>query len=161
MNSWNFSSPWNIEISKYSADQTFRAQCHGHGASGVAHAAHSTTTTTVSNEMEIDPTVQTTTQMSPINVRARFMDMPDVNLKFGVNESENESLTISSTVSASKMDTNTGRMYSGKTVFDGNYIFVSSNIELIYSHFESNIGHFLHSNWFYDRASDRFITRKS
>ena len=124
MNSWNFYSPWNIEISKYSADQTFRAQCHGHGASGVAHAAHSTTTTTVSNEMEIDPTVQTTTQMSPINVRARFMDMPDVNLKFGVNESENESLTISSTVSASKMDTNTGRMYSGKTVFDGNHIYV-------------------------------------
>ena len=92
--------------------------------------------------MEIDPTVQTTTQMSPINVRARFMDMPDVNLKFGVNESENESLTISSTVSASKMDTNTGRMYSGKTVFDGNYIFVSSNIELNYGHFESDIGHF-------------------
>ena len=70
------------------------------------------------------------------------MDMPDVNLKFGVNESENESLTISSTVSASKMDTNTGRMYSGKTVFDGNYIFVSSNIELNYGHFESDIGHF-------------------
>lgn len=112
-------SPWNIEISKYSADQTFRAQCHGHGASGAAHAAH-TTTTTVSNEMEIDPTVQTTTttQMSPINVRARFMDMPDVNLKFGVNDSENESITISSTVSASKMDTNTGKMYSSKTVFD-------------------------------------------
>jgi len=112
-------SPWNIEISKYSADQTFRAQCHGHGASGVAH--HSTaTTTTVSSEMEIDPTIQTTTQMSPINVRARFMDMPDVNLKFGVNESENESFEqiSASTVSASKMDTNTGRMFSGKTVFD-------------------------------------------
>ena len=99
----------------------------------MAHAAHSTTTT-VSNEMEIDPTVQTTTQMSPINVRARFMDMPDVNLKFGVNESENESLTISSTVSASKMDTNTGRMYSGNTVFDGNYLFLLSNIELNYGH---------------------------
>ena len=77
--------------------------------------------------MEIDPTIQSTTQLSPINVRARFMDMPDVNLKFGVNESENESLTqISSTVSASKMDTNTGRMFSGKTVFDGKYLFKKS-----------------------------------
>ena len=125
MHSRNFFSPWNIEISKYSSDQTFRAQCHGHGASGVAHhSAHtSAATTTVSNEMEIDPTIQSTTQLSPINVRARFMDMPDVNLKFGVNESENESLTqISSTVSASKMDTNTGRMFSGKTVFDGKYL---------------------------------------
>ena len=63
--------------------------------------------------------------MSPINVRARFMDMPDVNLKFGVNESENESFEqiSASTVSASKMDTNTGRMFSGKTVFDGNLSF--------------------------------------
>ena len=69
--------------------------------------------------MEVEPTVQTTTQISPINVRARFMDMPDVNLKFGVNESENESLSNSRSVSASTMDTNTGRMFSSKSIFDG------------------------------------------
>jgi hypothetical protein len=108
-------SPWNIEVSKYSTDQNFRAQCHGHGASGVAHHA---TTTTVSNIMDVEPTIQTTTQMSPINVRARFMDMPDVNLKFGVNESENDSLSNPSSVSASTMDTNTGRMFSSKNLFD-------------------------------------------
>lgn len=102
-------SPWNIEISKYSSDQTFRAQCHGHGASGISHHAQPALTTTP----EVQPTVQSTFQTNP-NVRARFVEMPDVNLKFGVadNESANESANIISNLveDASLMDTDTSRM---------------------------------------------------
>ena len=115
-------SPWNIEISKYSSDQTFRAQCQGHGASGVAHhAIHGQTTippTTTSTTTAEPTTIETTTEMattelSPINVRARFMDMPKVNLKFGMTRDKDESSNIPKNLqnaSRTQTETNTDKM---------------------------------------------------
>ena len=113
-------SPWNIEISKYSSDQTFRAQCQGHGASGVAHhVSHGAQTTippTTTSTAETT-TIETTTEMSPINVRARFMDMPNVQLKFGMPRDKDESNILKNlqTASRTQTETNTDKMTTQST----------------------------------------------
>lgn len=125
-------SPWNIEISKYSSDQTFRAQCQGQGASGVAHhASHGAQTTippTTTTSTAEPTTMETTTEMSPINVRARFMDMPKVQLKFGnsARDNENEFQNIPknlqnasrTTQTETQTETNTDKMTTPKTIIE-------------------------------------------
>jgi len=117
-------SPWNIEISKYSSDQTFRAQCQGHGASGVAHHASQGAQTTIPppTTTTAEPTTtETTTEMSPINVRARFMDMPNVQLKFGMARDKDESSNVSKNLqnaSRTQTETNTDKMTTQSTIID-------------------------------------------
>ena len=58
--------------------------------------------------------------MSPINVRARFMDMPKVQLKFGMesntDESENTPKNLQN-ASRTQTETNTDKMATQSTTF--------------------------------------------
>jgi len=92
-------SPWDIAISKYSSDQSFRAQCHGHGATGLVHgqpsiAAAPTVTTTTAT------TTTTEEEVATVPVRARFIDMPEVNLKLAGNDRD-----VKSSVGSNRQNT--------------------------------------------------------
>ena len=73
----------------------------------------STTTAEPTTTVIETTTEMATTDLSPINVRARFMDMPKVNLKFGMANDKDESSNVPKNLqnaSRTQTETNTDKM---------------------------------------------------
>ena len=72
--------------------------------------------------------------MSPINVRARFMDMPNVQLKFGMARDKDESNIPKNlqTASRTQTETNTDKMTTQSTTIGMLKRMFLVKIELIY-----------------------------
>lgn len=93
-------SQWDLMISKYSMDQSFRAQCTGHGATGLVHGAQTEVTAAElaaamapaaiasPGSLSVTTVEEDFNEVQPVNVRARFVDMPQVNLKMTTSETE-------------------------------------------------------------------------